>query len=29
MKNLLIIKDKALAKVYLENWQKYREHSEK
>jgi phosphatidylserine/phosphatidylglycerophosphate/cardiolipin synthase-like enzyme len=26
--NVLIIKDKALAKVYLENWQKHGEHSE-
>lgn len=26
--NVLIIKNKALAKVYLENWEKHREHSE-
>jgi phosphatidylserine/phosphatidylglycerophosphate/cardiolipin synthase-like enzyme len=26
--NLLIIHSKELAKVYLENWQKHREHSE-
>jgi phosphatidylserine/phosphatidylglycerophosphate/cardiolipin synthase-like enzyme len=26
--NVLIIKDKALAKVYLDNWQNHREHSE-
>jgi phosphatidylserine/phosphatidylglycerophosphate/cardiolipin synthase-like enzyme len=26
--NVLIIKDKALAKIYLENWGKHREHSE-
>lgn len=26
--NLLIIKDKGLAKVYMENWNKHREHSE-
>jgi len=27
--NLLIIKDKALAKLYIKNWEKHREHSEK
>jgi phosphatidylserine/phosphatidylglycerophosphate/cardiolipin synthase-like enzyme len=27
--NLLIIKDKELAKLYLDNWEKHREHSEK
>jgi phosphatidylserine/phosphatidylglycerophosphate/cardiolipin synthase-like enzyme len=26
--NLLIIKDKALAKVYIENWEKHKGHSE-
>ena len=26
--NLLIIRDKALARLYMENWQKHREHSE-
>ncbi len=26
--NLLIIKDKELARLYLENWQKHRDHSE-
>jgi len=26
--NVVIIKDKSLAKVYLENWEKHREHSE-
>ncbi len=27
--NLLIIKDKGLAKVYVENWEKHQEHSKK
>ncbi len=27
--NLLIIRNKALAKIYLENWQKHKEHSER
>jgi hypothetical protein len=27
--NLLIIKDKALATVYIENWEQHREYSEK
>ena len=27
--NLLIIKDKAMAKVYIENWEKHKGHSEK
>ncbi len=26
--NVLIIKDKALAKVYIENWEKHKGHSE-
>jgi phosphatidylserine/phosphatidylglycerophosphate/cardiolipin synthase-like enzyme len=26
--NLLIVKDKALAKVYIENWEKHKGHSE-
>jgi len=27
--NVLIIKDKALAKVYIEKWEKHKGHSEK
>jgi phosphatidylserine/phosphatidylglycerophosphate/cardiolipin synthase-like enzyme len=27
--NLLIIRDKALARVYIENWEKHKGHSEK
>ena len=27
--NVLIIKDKGLAKVYIENWEKHKDHSEK
>jgi phosphatidylserine/phosphatidylglycerophosphate/cardiolipin synthase-like enzyme len=27
--NLLIIRNKALAKIYIENWEKHREHSER
>jgi len=27
--NLLIIKNKELAKIYLDNWERHKEHSEK